>query len=339
MKKIFLVLPFLAVMSFSCGQGESSSNASKSSSDRVATLSDSVRLNQSRNATTAANTGDGDGGGGGGGREDVSSEVLAQTKPIAQTISLNQTESVQNAPTSIERKIVRNAELNLESQSPEMTQRKIVAIAESLGGFVVESEKSSTDVKITTRDVVTMSVRVPSAKFGEAVDEIRNTADRVVKETVKGDDVTEEFIDVEARLKAKKALEEQFMEIMKRANSVEDALNVQSELADVRSEIERIEGRKRFLENQSSLSTIKIRVQTPAAFSASSTGFGYRLSESLGSGFDFALNFILGLVTFVIALLPFAIFIGLPGYLVGRYFWRKRTGPKSVSIVAEDEIS
>ena len=203
MKKIFLVLPFLAVMSFSCGEGASSSNASKSSSDTVATESDSVRLNQSINATTAANTGDG-GGGGGGGRQDARSHVSDQTKPVAQTISLNQTESVQNAPTSIERKIVRNAELNLESQSPEITQQKIVAIAESLGGFVVESEKSSSDVKITTRDVVTMSVRVPSAKFGEAVDKIRDTADRVVKETVKGDDVTEEFIDVEARLKAKR---------------------------------------------------------------------------------------------------------------------------------------
>ena len=55
--------------------------------------------------------------------------------------------------------------------------------------------------------------------------------------------VSEEFIDIEARLKAKRSLEAQFLEIMKRANSVEDALNVQRQLAEVRAEIEKIEGR------------------------------------------------------------------------------------------------
>jgi hypothetical protein len=88
----------------------------------------------------------------------------------------------------------------------------------------------------------------------------------VIVESVKGEDVTEEFIDIEARLKTQKALEAQFLEIMKRSNSVEDALNVQTEIARVRGEIEKIEGRKRFLESQASLSTIKIKLQTPAVF-------------------------------------------------------------------------
>ena len=77
-----------------------------------------------------------------------------------------------------------------------------------------------------------MKVRVPAEKFTETVEEIRKTAARVVVETVKGQDVTEEFVDIEARLKAKKQLEAQMMEIMKRAGSVEDALNVQKELVD-----------------------------------------------------------------------------------------------------------
>ncbi len=94
-----------------------------------------------------------------------------------------------------------------------------------------------------------MTIRVPSEKFDETLNEIRKNSNRVIVETVKGEDVTEEFIDIEARLKTKKALEEQFLEIMKRSNSVEEALNVQRELAEVRGEIEQIEGRKRFLEN------------------------------------------------------------------------------------------
>ncbi len=264
----------------------------------------------------------------GGGREE----------PTAKKISLEDTDKSQTAPTVIERKIIRNADLQLEANSPEETQQKISAIAESKGGFVIESTQSSSDVKATTRDTVTMTIRVPTAKFNETLDEIRKTANRVIVETVKGQDVTEEFIDIEAQLKTKKALEEQFLEIMKRSNSVEDALNVQRELAEVRGEIEKIEGRKRFLENQASLSTIKIKLQSPTAFSANSQGFFNQLKESIGNGFDAALSFILGLVTVVIALLPFFLFIVLPIYLVLRYLWRKRRKRNLASEIAREEI-
>ena len=272
-----------------------------------------------------------------GGKAEVQTPT-AETEPNSQQSSLVQAENTQNAPTVIERKIIRNADLELESDSPEEAQRKIAQIAESKNGFIVESSQSASDVKALTRDTVTMTVRVPAEKFDEAIDEIRKTGTRVVGETIKGQDVTEEFIDIEARLKAQKALEAQFVEIMKQAKTVADALNVQSELATVRGEIEKIEGRKRFLENQASLSTLKIRLQTPAAIGASSSGFFYRLTDSLSSGFDFALNFLLGLITFVIAVLPFLLFVVLPIYLVLRYFWKKSRQRKTASEILQDEI-
>lgn len=253
--------------------------------------------------------------------------------------SLPQTPILAVNPAPSDRKIIRNAELDLEAEDPEDAQRRITSIAESKGGFVVESQQSSSDIQSTTRDTVLMSVRVPSEKFSETLDEIRKTASRVVIETVKGQDVTEEFIDIEAQLKAKKALEEQFMSIMKRANTVEDALSVQGQLAEVRGQIERIEGRKRFLENQSSLSTIKIRLQTAKVFAASSAGFADRLTDAFSSGFDVAMNFILGLLTFVIAVLPFAVFVGLPLFAIIRYVVRRQSSPKSITQIAEEEIT
>ena len=286
------------------------------------------------NKAVASNTGSGSGygsgsggGGGGGGKQ----ETPAPAEPASLT-KVEQTHAQTN------RKIIRNAEIGLEADSPEDLQKQITSIAESKGGFVVESQQSSSDARSTTRDVVAMTLRVPSENFDSALDEIRKIAKRVVVETVKGQDVTEEFIDIEAQLKAKKALEEQFMQIMKRANTVEEALDVQRQLAEVRGEIERIEGRRRFLEDQSSLSTIRVQIKTPAAISASSEGFGYRFTESFGSGVDIALNFILGLVTLVIGIIPFALFIGLPAFLIGRHFWRKHNRPKSVTEIAEEEI-
>lgn len=253
-------------------------------------------------------------------------------------VSLDEADKSKAQIVPTERKIIRNADLQLEADAPEDSQQKITAIAESKGGFVVESTQSSSNSKATIRDTVTMTVRVPSAKFNESLDEIRKTASRVVSETAKGEDVTEEFVDTEARLKAKKALEAQFLEIMKQAKSVEDALNVQRQLADVRGEIERIEGRLRFLENQTSLSTIKIRLQTPATYSPNSTGFFYQLKEAFSNGFDFALNFILGLVTLVVAILPFFIFIVLPIFLILRYFWKRNQKTNLAKEIVKEEI-
>jgi Domain of unknown function (DUF4349) len=242
-------------------------------------------------------------------------------------------------PVIQERKIIRNGELTLEADLPEEAQRAISTIVESKGGFVIESQQSSSELRGATRDTVTMKVRVPAEKFNEAIDEIRKTGSRVIVETVKGQDVTEEFVDIEARLKAKKLLETQIMEIMKRSNSVEDALSVQKELGTVRGEIEQIEGRKRFLENQSSLSTITLRIQTPTALTAGSTGFFYRLGEAFSTGYNAALTFILFLVTLLIAVLPFLLLIVLPLFLIARYLIKRRPrASKSILEIAKEEI-
>ena len=298
--------------------------------EKAPNLEKGVVTSSSNKTNTGSGSGRGNGGGGGGTENRKS--VEAQTQVVDQSVSN------QSQPTVTERKIIRNADLSLESDAPEEAQRRIASIADSKGGFVVESTQSSSNVKATTRDTVTMTVRVPAEKFNEALDEIRKAASRVIVETVKGEDVTEEFIDIEARLKAKKSLEAQFMEIMKRANSVQDALNVQTELAEVRGEIEKIEGRKRFLENAASLSTIKIRLQTPMAFAANSDGFFYRLKESIGSGFDAAMTFFLGFVSVLIALLPFLILVVLPIFLIIRYFWKRQSKQKSAIEIAKDEI-
>ena len=308
MKKVIFIAVLLFTFTAACSKAENSSPMSAN--------------------TSAVST---DAGGGGGGGKMMSNSSAAQ-------VSLNQAEQTQTAPVVVERKIIRNADLQLESDKPEEAQQKISQIAETKGGFVVETQSSASDVKANVRDTVSMTVRVPSAKFDEALSEIRGTASRVIVENVKGEDVTEEFIDIEARLKTQKALEAQFLEIMKQSKTVEDALNVQTEIANVRGEIEKIEGRKRFLESQASLSTIKIRLQTPAAFSANSAGFFYQLTEALSDGFGAALSFILILVRILIALLPFFLLIVLPVYFVIRYFLRKNRKVKLADEIAREEI-
>jgi hypothetical protein len=210
--------------------------------------------------------GAGGGGGGGGGQR------TAAITDDATAISLASIGTVYAAAEPLDRKIIRNGELTLETDSPTEGLRKITAAAESHGGFVVTSEFKQNSVPEGSKPSqnVTVVARVPASQFSSALEQIRGAGQRVIQEKISGQDVSEEYLDVEARLRNKKALEGQFLEIMKQARKVEDALDVQSQLADVRTEIERLEGRRRFLENQAALSTITTTLQMPQPIIAAS---------------------------------------------------------------------
>jgi hypothetical protein len=166
---------------------------------------------------------------------------------------------------------------------------------------------------------------VPATRFASALDQIRNAGERVIQERISGQDVSEEYLDVEARIRTQKALEAQFLEIMKQARKVEDALEVQRELADVRTGIESLEGRRRFLENQAALSTITTTLQMPQPIvTATTNGFGTSVKRTFGDAIDIAVSIVLFIIQAVIVLIPIAIFFGLPGWLVWRVL-RRRT--------------
>jgi len=224
---------------------------------------------------------------------------------------------------AVERKIIRNGELDVESDDPAAAQRQLVTLAESSGGFVVTSESRQLDEK---RITVSATLRVPAAQFDKTVEAIRAVGSRVLREKVTGQDVTEEYVDLQARINTKKAVEAQYLAIMKQAQSVEDILAVQEKLGVIRSEIEQIEGRLRFLENQTSLSTIKVSI-TPPPSVVSATGFGFfdEIRRALGNTIDVFLGVLVGLVWFASYVIPIAIVIGIPGYFILRFLWRRLT--------------
>jgi hypothetical protein len=241
-----------------------------------------------------------------------------------ETVSLTDAQTSQQNMSATERKIIRNAEMTLETDTPSEGQRKIAAIAEAHGGFVVTSDARQNQTSRDTKPemIVTVVARVPATQFNAALDEIRALGNRVQQEKITGQDVTEEYLDLEARLRAKQALEAQFLEIMKQAKSVTDALEVQRQLSDVRAEIERLEGRRRFLENQSSLSTITVTLQ-PSQPLVNTSGFFYKVKRAFGSGVDIAAAITLFLIQFIVAMIPILLLIFLPIILLLRYLLRR----------------
>jgi hypothetical protein len=214
---------------------------------------------------------------------------------------------------------------------------RVTSIADAHGGFVVTSESrhESGARGGKTYEVFTVQIRVPAAQFDATLKDIRATAGEVMAEKVSGKDVTEEYIDLEARLRTQRALEAQLLDIMKSAREVSDAISVQKELMNVRTDIERVEGRRRFLESQSSLSTINVTLQPPAPLVAT-TGFLHSIREALGDGVDIAAGITLFLIRAVLALIPVLIFLVLPAYFILRFILRRlsRRAPTPAPAVA-----
>jgi hypothetical protein len=276
---------------------------------------------------TAADT---SAGGGAGRASTFAEEAPAEQNQEAayRQVSLAQTEAAQQEQARSERRIIRNASLTIEVDSPSQALPRVTSLAESLGGYVVSSESRQQGGTGDTRpyETVTVVMRVPASGFDAALVQLRSLGVRVADEKTTGQDVTEEYIDLEARLRTQRALEAQFLEIMKETDTVAEALQVQRELANVRTEIERVEGRRRYLENQVSFSTITVTLAPPAAL-VTASGFFSGLKDAFGDGLNAAVVVTLGLIRVVIALLPLLLLVVLPVVLLVRRFRRRRQRP------------
>lgn len=111
---------------------------------------------------------------------------------------------------------------------------------------------------------VRMTLRVKSDDLDAALKNLRALGSGEATERITSKDVTEQWIDLDARLRTQKALEAQYLKILKDASEVGDLLEVQKKLAEVRTEIEKLESKKRLLDRDISLSTITLELEQPA---------------------------------------------------------------------------
>jgi hypothetical protein len=253
-------------------------------------------------------------------------EVREQTvADPTQKVSLTDADNAEVINAAADRKIIRNADITMEVESTTDAQHQVTTIAESHGGFVVTSEaKQRENIDPSKRTVdIKLVARIPADRFGVALDQIKKLAGNLPEANVNGQDVTEDFIDLEARIKTQKALELQFLDIMKQADSVEEAMEVQRQIAGVRTDIEKLEGRKRFLENRSSLSTITVNIQAPKVITVNPTGVGHSVRDAVSDSLELATGMFVFFVRTVIVMMPILIFVGLPAGLVLRYAWRR----------------
>jgi hypothetical protein len=218
--------------------------------------------------------------------------------------------------------------------SPAAAESKVSSLVERLGGYVASSERS-TDADEGERKTarVSLSLRVPAERLDEALREIKRLGAGAETERIGSEDVTDEFIDVSARVANQRHLEQQLVTILAQANTVEGSLKVHQELTNVRTEIDRLKGRKRFLETESALAKISLTLSPlRPVVSVSGTDFGVSVRRAATDSVSVAA----GIVTFGIRgagiLLPLAVLFGLP--VVGVVLWLKRRQRRLLATVS-----
>lgn len=211
------------------------------------------------------------------------------------------------APLPIDRKIIRTGDLRFAVDDLEAARATILQRVQTSGGHVEGDERGAWGRNST----VTLRVRIPADRFDAFVQEMQGLGE-LEHQSISATDVTSEWVDVEARIAAKRAVEKRYLELAAQAKNVQEMLEVERELGNVRAEVESMEARMKAMRDQVAMSTLTITCTKQKAITERFTPqFGVALVE----GWNNLLRFAVGLTH----LWPFVILVG-----VLLFWWRRR---------------
>ena len=221
------------------------------------------------------------------------------------------------------RMVIRNATLSLLVAQVDEAEARVRSLAQTLGGYVLQSETSGDEERRSVR----LTFKVPVERFDDTINELKQLAVKVQSLSVSGQDVTEEFVDLESRLRSLRATETRLLEFLRQAKTVEEALLVNQQLTDLQGQIEQAEGRRNFLRESTAFSTINVDLQ-PQTLLAITSPDGWTPRTAARSALRGLLVFVQGLADITITLAIWAPVWGA-FVLAGMLFWRRfgRRGP------------
>lgn len=206
---------------------------------------------------------------------------------------------------SQDRKIISTSHLQMEVSNVKGTFNEVINITMRNGGYI----SSSSVYDSGNRNGGQVALRVPQKNFYTAIEQIEALG-TVRSRQVSGQDVTEEFIDLDARLGNLKKQEVRLQEILKTAVTVKDVLEVEHELERVRGEIERLTGRLNYLNQSVEMSTITVNAAEPAPFTGEEWGIGETFSQA-ARGFVESVRGLIILTGYILPILVFIVLIAM----------------------------
>ncbi len=200
-----------------------------------------------------------------------------------------------------DRQIVKTGEITLEVESVSSTVGSVRAMALQLGGYVGGSQAGTAD------DAATLTLRIPAARFDDALQRLRELDAEVTAEATREQDVTGSVVDLEARIRNLEASEIQYRSLLDRATDIEDILTIQSRLDEVRGQIEQLQAQLDQLSELASLATLTVTL-VPAAAPVEEAASAW----DPGAIFDSAVAALVGLGQALAAAAIWLVILGLP---------------------------
>lgn len=222
-----------------------------------------------------------------------------------------ETQTEQQEVINAERKLIKEGRVEFETDDINSTRKLIFESIEKYKGYTSSDQEYKSIGRISN----TIIIRVPAKNFDLLLRDATKGVTKFDSKNIEVKDVTEEFLDIQARLKTKKELENRYLELLKKANSVTEILEVEKQIGQLRSEIESIEGRLKYLESKVSLSTLTM---TFYQIVPNETEFGNKFKNGFKNGWDNLTWFFV----FLTNIWPF-ILIGI-GLIFGIRMWKKR---------------
>jgi uncharacterized protein DUF4349 len=262
------------------------------------------------------------GGGGSGGGQNV--DAMAVRRDYAPA-----TPRQSDAPAA--RKLIRNGSLDLLVNDVGQSINKIGSLVAAVGGFVEKSTQTNSGGHSAS-----VTLRVPAARLEQVIAQIKALATSVDRESTEVRDVTREYIDLDARLRNAQAEEAQYLQILKRATTIKDTLDVTEKLSDVRGRIEQMQGEMKFLTAQIEMSSLEVSLRAEA--DAAVAGIHWRplrqakiavseMVSGLADWVDSVIAFFINLPLIAVWLLSVVVLVVIALRLL-RLLWR-RFGPKT----------
>lgn len=198
---------------------------------------------------------------------EASYNTLDSSLGRASLLSMEKGESLN---TTVEQKLIKRANLVIEKSNIDEVDQLLLNLVERQQGYISNSRNWLNSNK---QKHFWFEIRVPVANFNLLVEELSSKEyGQVISRSITTQDVTEEYMDLETRLKNLLAQEERYRSLLDIANEVEEILKIENELNRIRTEVEILQGRKNYLDNQISFSTITVEFRQPEPISSGSPG-------------------------------------------------------------------
>jgi hypothetical protein len=311
--KYFLFLNLGLFLFFSCSEKKSEIQNTPSTSFKFANPAPPIEINSgalAMTATAASNYSISDNAG----DASLTNEASPSVSPV---IASSGTYEKKLAFAVSQQKIVRYASIRFQVEDYKKSAFNIDKAVKDSGGYISTSQEDNNNYGLST----TLTIRVSSEKFDGLINQVLKEAKFLNYKNVNAEDVTDQFIDTEARLKTKKEVEKRYLDILKQAKTIEDILSVERQLAGIREEIEAKEGWIKQMHDRVSYSTISLQYyESTEAVTAPEDGFFARIKKGINTGWEMLVSFIVGVFYFW----PFLFVASFMIFLFRR--WRKKKG-------------